>query len=61
MPILTQLSQLPATNKLDGIDAGLNANAEVESSGGETTSKSLFGLTVADEVLLANVDVPRPP
>ncbi len=58
--ILTQLSQLPATNKLVGMAAGLKANAEVESSGGETTSKSFIGFTVAVVVVLENVVVPRP-
>lgn len=58
---LTQLSQLPATSKFVGIVAGLNANADVESSGGDTTSKSLLGFTVADVVLEVKEDVPRPP
>ena len=40
--------------------AGLNANAEVESSGGEFTSKSFMGFTVAVDVLAANGDVPNP-
>jgi hypothetical protein len=44
-----------------GIVAGLNANAEVESSGGDTTSKSLLGFTVADAGLEVKEEVPRPP
>lgn len=59
--LLTQLSQLPATSKFDGIVAGLNAKAEVESSGGETTSKSFIGLTVAVDEPVVNEDVPSPP
>lgn len=59
--VLTQLSQLPATSKLVEIDSGLKERAEIESSGGETTSKSFIGFTVAVVVLLENVVVPRPP
>jgi hypothetical protein len=40
---LTLLSQLPAMRKFCGIVAGLKANDETESSGGEVTSKSFIG------------------
>lgn len=40
----TLQSHDPATRKFCGIEAGLNARLEMESSGGETTSKSCIGL-----------------
>jgi hypothetical protein len=45
------LSQLPAIRKFCGIEAGLKASEDTESSGGEVTSKSFIGL--ADDVVVA--------
>jgi len=48
----TLQSQEPATRKFCGMDAGLNAKLEIESSGGETTSKSCIGFDVFDVAVL---------
>lgn len=57
---LTWLSQLPAIKKFCGSEAGLKARLLMESSGGETTSKSFIGLCVPVAEAAENMPTPPP-